>query len=127
MTEACAKILLVDDDLQTRLKLTRYIQAKGHAVSAVDSGQAALEALSAETFDLILLDLLMPEMDGFEVLRKLKADAQLSDIPVIVVSALEDSQGEVKSKQLGAQTYMSKPVDGDILNARIVECLDLGK
>ena len=127
MTEACSNILLVDDDRQTRLKLGRSLETKGHAVTAVDSGQAALKVLAAESFDLILLDLLMPEVDGFEVLRTLKADVQLKDIPVIVVSALEDTQSEEKSKQLGAQAYVTKPVDADVLNAQIVECLDRSK
>ena len=124
MTEACGNILLVDDDRQTRLKLSRSLEMKGHTVTAVDSGQAALKTLAAGSFDLILLDILMPEVDGFEVLRTLKADAQLKDIPVIVVSALEDTQSEEKSKQLGAQAYVTKPVNADVLNARIVECLD---
>ncbi len=127
MTRVCGNILLVDDDRQTRLKLTRTLEAQGHTVSAVDSGRAALESLATESFDLILLDILMPEVDGFEVLRTLKADAQLSDIPVIVVSALEDTQSEEKSRQLGAHGYITKPVNADVLNARVVECLDQGK
>lgn len=127
MVEACAKILLVDDDRQTRLKLARELETYGHVVNAVDGGKAALATLASESFDLILLDILMPEVDGFEVLRTLKTDARLNDIPVIVVSALEDAQSEEKSKQLGARAFVTKPVDADVLNARVVECLDPGK
>jgi adenylate cyclase len=124
MTNNHHKLLLVDDDRQTRLKLTRTLSAQDHTVDAVESGKAALEILATESFDLILLDILMPEMDGFEVLRRLKADVQLSEIPVIVISALEDEQSEEKCMQLGAQAYLSKPIDAALLNARIAECLD---
>jgi len=124
MTEVCANILLVDDDRQARMKLTRDLEGQGHTVNAVDGGRSALETLATEMFDLILLDILMPEMDGFELLRRLKADAKLSAIPVIVVSSLEDAESAEKSKQLGAQAYISKPVDAGVLNAHVVECLD---
>lgn len=123
MSEARGTILVVDDDRQTRLKLTRSLEALGHKVKAVDGGEAALEILGTESCDIILLDILMPGMDGFEVLRKLKKDTRLSNIPVIVVSALEDEQNEERSKQLGAQAYLTKPVEADILNARLAECL----
>ena len=123
MTETQGNILLVDDDRQTRLKLTRILEAQGHTVNAVESGQTALKTLAVELFDVILLDILMPEMDGFEVLQTLKADTRLSNIPVIVISAVEDAQSEEKCMQLGAQAYLSKPVDADLLNSRVVECL----
>jgi adenylate cyclase len=127
MTEASANILLVDDDRQTRLKLTRNLQACGHIVSAVEGGQAALDRLSAETFDVILLDILMPDMDGFEVLRALGAEASLSEIPVIVISAMADAASKEKSMQLGAQAFLSKPVDAEALNAQVAQCLEQGK
>jgi len=127
MTEICANILLVDDDRQTRMKLTRDLESQGHTVNAVDGGRTALETLAGKKFDLILLDILMPEMDGFELLRRLKSDANVSDIPVIVVSSLEDAQSAEKSKQLGAQAYITKPVDPGILNARVDECLNRPK
>ena len=123
MTDLSGKVLLVDDDRQTRLKLSRTLEAQGHTVHAVEGGQEALETLAAESFDLILLDILMPRVDGFEVLQTLKADDRLRDLPVIVISALEDAQSEEKCKRLGAQAYLTKPVDANLLNARIVECL----
>ena len=126
MTEFRANILVVDDSRQTRLTLTKNLEAQGHVVSAVDSGRAALETLATGSFDLILLDILMPDVDGFEVLRKLKEDDQKSDIPVIVVSALEDRQSEEKCKQLGAQAFITKPIDTDELDAKVVACLGQG-
>ncbi len=124
MTETHGNILLVDDDRQTRLKLTRILEAQGHTVNAVEGGQTALKTLAGELFDVILLDILMPGMDGFEVLETLKADTRLSNIPVIVISAVEDEHSEDKCMQLGAQAYLSKPVDANLLNTRIAECLN---
>ena len=126
MTETHGNILLVDDDRQTRLKLTRILEAQGHTVNAAESGQTALETLAGELFDVILLDILMPVMDGFEVLQILEADTRLNNIPVIVISAVEDAQSEEKAKQLGARAFITKPIDDDVLNARVVECLDHG-
>jgi CheY-like chemotaxis protein len=123
MSDLCGNVLLVDDDRQTRLKLTRVLEAQGHTVHAVEGGREALETLATESFDVILLDILMPRVDGYEVLQTLKADARLSDFPVIVISALEDAQSEEKCRRLGARAYLTKPVDADLLNARIVECL----
>ena len=123
MTDSRGNVLLVDDDRQTRLKLTRILEAQGHTVQAVEGGQEALETLATGSFDLILLDILMPRVDGFEVLQSLRADARLRDLPVIVISALEDAQSEEKCRQLGARAYLTKPVDADRLNASIVECL----
>lgn len=127
MTDLNGNILLVDDDRQTRLKLTRSLESRGFTVRAVESGGSALDLLTAETFDVILLDILMPGMDGFEVLRILQADARLSKLPVIVISALDDPEGEDRCSKLGARAFLTKPVDADLLNARIAECLEIGE
>ena len=124
MTEGSASILVIDDSRQARLRMTKKLEAQGHSVTAVDGGAAALETLSATPFDLIMLDILMPDMDGFEVLRALKERAQLTDIPVIVVSALEDTKSEERCKQLGARAFMTKPVNAEELEAKIFACLD---
>ena len=123
MTDLRGKVMLVDDDRQTRLKLTRGIEAQGHQVMAFEGGRAALDVLAVESFDLILLDILMPELDGYEVLKILGGDPRLSDIPVIVISALEDRDAEEKCRTLGAYAYVTKPVDMVLLGARITECL----
>lgn len=125
MTDLTGNILLVDDDRQTRLKLTRGLESRGLTVRAVESGSSALDLLTSETFDVILLDILMPGMDGFEVLQTLQSDARLSKIPVIVISALDDPDGEDRCSKLGARAFLTKPVDGDLLYARIEECLEI--
>ena len=123
MTDLTGNVLLVDDDRQARLKLTRSLESQGFTVRAVESGGSALDLLAKETFDVILLDILMPGMDGFELLQALQADARLSKIPVIVISALDDPNGEDRCLQLGARAFLTKPVDADLLRGRISECL----
>ena len=123
MTKQQGRILVVDDDRQTRLKLTRELEGRGYTVSAVEGGEAALQALANESFDLILLDILMPEMDGLEVLERLQTDAT-GDVPaVIVISALDDSEKMQKCRQLGAQDYLTKPVAPELLVARVEEVI----
>ena len=124
MTDLIGNIMLVDDDRQTRLKLTRILESQGLTVRAVESGDSALDLLTSESFDVILLDILMPGMDGFEVLQKLQADTRLGKIPVIVISALDDPEGEDKCTALGARSFLAKPVDVNLLRARVKDCLD---
>jgi sigma-B regulation protein RsbU (phosphoserine phosphatase) len=123
MTEQHRHILVVDDDRQTRLVLTREPESRGYAVSAVEGGDEALRALATESFDLILLDILMPKMDGVEVLARLRVDAKQDTPEVIVISALEDSEMMEKCRELGARHYLTKPVDPELLDARIAEVL----
>ena len=89
MTENSGRILLVDDDRQTRLKLARGLEGGGFAVSEAAGGRAALDMLRSERFDLVLLDILMPEVDGYAVLEQMKADQATRDIPVVIISAVE--------------------------------------
>lgn len=123
MNKKHGHILIVDDDRQTRLKLTRELESRGYAVSAVEGGEEAFETLARESFDLILLDILMPKMDGVEVLERLRADATRNTPPVIVISALEDSESMQRCRQLGARHYLTKPVDPELLNARVAEVI----
>ena len=90
MTDRPIHILAVDDNRMSRLKLARTLEGGGYAVSRADGGRTALDMLRAGAFDLVLLDILMPEVDGFQVLREMKDDADLQSIPVIVISGLED-------------------------------------
>src|SRR6187399_2223430 len=85
-----ARVLIVDDSATVRLKLSKAIQMLGHETTAVASGKLALEQVAQNTFDLVLLDIIMPEMNGFEVLKALKSSRATRDLPVIVISALDE-------------------------------------
>ncbi len=123
MTESQGRLLLVDDDRQTRLKLARDLEGGGYAVSQADGGRVALDMLQSEPFDLVLLDILMPEVDGYAVLAEMKADETMCDIPVVVVSAVESPENVEKCLQMGAKDYLTKPVDVATLNACVSKCL----
>ena len=119
MAETGSRLLVVDDNKVNRLLLARSLESQGHRVSVAENGRVALEMLRAESFDLALLDIEMPEMDGFQVLEELKADIHLRDVAVIVTSAVEGLDSVVRCIELGAEDYLSKPVNPVLLKARI--------
>ena len=104
-------VLIVDDDELARLEAARCVENTGHRVSQAANGGQAIEMLRSERFDLMLLDLLMPDMDGYEVLRQLRSDATLPEIPVIVVTAVGDAASASKCLELGAASHLTKPLD----------------
>jgi len=107
-----------------RIMLSRYITKLGYRSSLAENGRQALEKLQAEPFDLVLLDVQMPEMDGYQVLEQLKADPRLRDIPVIMISAVDELESVVKCIELGAQDYLPKPFNPVLLRARLTACLE---
>jgi adenylate cyclase len=119
-----ARLLLVDDNKVNRLLLGRNLELMGHKVTAVENGRVALKTLKSETFDLMLLDIEMPEMDGFQVLSQLAKDLDLRDLPVIVTSSLEGVENVVRCIELGAEDYLNKPVNPALLKARIGASLE---
>jgi class 3 adenylate cyclase len=119
MADPAARLLVVDDNKVNRLLLTRNVELQGHHAASAENGRVALEMLRREPFDLLLLDIEMPEMDGFAVLEQLKADVQLRDLPVIVTSSLEGVENVVRCIELGAEDYLSKPINPVLLKARI--------
>jgi len=119
-----ARLLVVDDNKVNRLLLTRSLELQGHRVATAENGRVALEMLRREAFDLMLLDMEMPEMDGFQVLEQLFKDLQLRDLPVIVTSSLEGVASVVRCIELGAQDYLNKPVNPVLLKARIGASLE---
>src|SRR5438132_3494666 len=119
-----AHLLVVDDNKVNRLLLTRSLELQGHTVASAENGRVALEMLQRESFDLLLLDMEMPEIDGFQVLERLINDRQLRDLPVIVTSSLEGIANVVRCIELGAEDYLSKPVNPVLLKARIGACLE---
>ncbi|MEO5765323.1 MAG: response regulator, partial [Casimicrobiaceae bacterium] len=119
-----ARLLVADDNKVNRLLLTRSLELQGHSVASAENGRVALDLLRGERFDLLLLDMEMPEMDGFQVLEQLKNDLQLRDVPVIVTSSLEGIESVVRCIELGAEDYLSKPVNPVLLKARIGASLE---
>ncbi len=117
-------ILVVDDNAANRDVLERRLTREGHKVITAASGASALDLVARQDFDLILLDLIMPEMGGFEVLRRLKAAEQTSHIPVIVISALDELDTVVRCIEAGAEDYLTKPFNPVLLRARVGASLE---
>ena len=117
-------LLIVDDDEVNRDVLARHLGRQGYVTAAAENGIEALEMVRARKFDLMLLDVMMPKMDGYETLRLMKADPHLRDIPVIMISALDDIESVVRCIEMGAEDYLPKPFDPVLLRARIGACLE---
>lgn len=116
---ARASVLVVDDDPVIRSMLTASLEASGHEVTTAKDGSEALELVRAEGFDVILLDVLMPGMNGDQVLEHLKDDPKLRHVPVVMVTSLDDVGSAVRCIELGADDYLPKPIDPVLLGARI--------
>ena len=112
-------VLVVDDDQMNRLTLAGLLESEGYHARTVEDGYQALDALEHERFDAVLLDILMPGMDGLEVLQTMKADSRLWRTPVVVISAVEETSSIVRCLELGAEDFVSKPFDPFVLRARI--------
>jgi adenylate cyclase len=104
--------------------LCSLLAADGHKTAVAENGRRGLEMIKAEPFDLVLLDVMMPEMNGYQVLEQLKSDPILRNIPVIVLSALDEIGSVVRCIELGAEDYLPKPFDPVLLRARIGACLE---
>ena len=117
------KILVADDDSRNRKLLETLLGADGYQVTAVNSGQATLNAVAGERPDLILLDLMMPGMDGFEVVRRLKIDADTRDIPIVMVTALDDTGSRLRLLSAGVADLIAKPIDRWQLKERLEQLL----
>ena len=117
-------LLVVDDNEMNRDLLGRRLQRQGYRVTMAVDGRQALEFIAQEPFDLVLLDIMLPVMNGYQVLEHLKADQVLSRIPVIITTALDESDGKAKCMELGAEDYLTKPFNPVILKSRIADCLE---
>lgn len=118
-----ARVLVVDDDAGNRDVLTRRLQREGYAVLAASGGQEALRAMGREAVDVVLLDVMMPDLDGLTVLQRVKADPAVRDIPVIMISALDDLGAIARCIEAGALDYLPKPFEPVILRARLAASL----
>jgi serine phosphatase RsbU (regulator of sigma subunit)/FixJ family two-component response regulator len=117
-------VLVVDDNEANRDLLARYLGRLGHTVVLAENGRQALERAAQETFDLVLLDIMMPEVNGYEVLQRLKGDAASRDIPVIMISALDEIESVARCIEAGAEDYLPKPFNPTLLRARVNACLE---
>jgi sigma-B regulation protein RsbU (phosphoserine phosphatase) len=112
-------LLVVDDNKVNRMLLLRSLEQQGHHVTAAVNGREALELLRTNPFDLVLLDIEMPEMDGYQVLSAMKQDLQLRHIPVIMVTAVDETESAIRCIEMGAEDYLPKPFNPVLLRARI--------
>ena len=104
--------------------MSRILERDGHTITLAEDGMKAMEKLRSQSFDLVLLDVLMPKMNGYQVLEQLKSDSRLRDVPIIMISALEELEGVVQSIEMGADDYLLKPINPVLLTARINNCLE---
>jgi class 3 adenylate cyclase len=119
VNDEAAWILVVDDDPVNRSLLTRLLEQDGHRVETAADGRQALEMLRADTFDVVLLDVVMPELDGYAVLGAMKEDDALVHLPVLMITAVDDVASAARCIEIGADDYLPKPVDPLVLRARV--------
>jgi class 3 adenylate cyclase len=119
VTGESAWILVVDDDPVNRQMLTRLLEQDGYRVDTASDGERGLEMLQADPFDIVLLDLVMPGIDGYELLTRIKADESLKHLPVLMITAVDDVGSAARCIEAGAEDYLPKPFDAVVLRARI--------
>lgn len=124
--ERTPHILIADDEFSNRLLLQRVLM-KGHRITEAEDGRQALALLQQETFDLVLLDIMMPGMSGLDVLQHIRSTHETVDLPVILISALSQNADMVRGLQIGANDYIVKPFDLEVISARIETQLQLKK
>jgi sigma-B regulation protein RsbU (phosphoserine phosphatase) len=125
VTVAGAALLVVDDNDDNRYTLTRRLNREGYAnLTTANNGREALNLLESNSFDLVLLDIMMPEMNGYEVLEKMKANPALANVPVIMISALSEIDSVIRCVELGAEDYLPKPFNPTLLRARVGASLE---
>jgi phosphoserine phosphatase RsbU/P len=118
------RLLVVDDDDANREMLARRLARHGFEVVTASNGLDALQLIRTSKFDLVLLDMVMPRLDGYQVLSRIKSQPALADLPVIMISALDEENGVARCIELGAEDYLSKPFNPVFLRARIGACLE---
>ena len=119
------KILLVEDNVQNRYLMTFLLERSGYSVTVAEDGQQALESLASETPDIILMDMQLPRMDGYEATRRIKSDERLRGIPLVALTAHSMKGDRAKAVEAGCDEYVTKPVDADGLVALIERLITL--
>jgi serine phosphatase RsbU (regulator of sigma subunit) len=122
--KATAHVLIVDDLEVNRDLLARRVQRLGHSIAFATSGREALACMRAASFDLVLLDITMPDMDGYQALQQIKADPLLAHVPVVMVTAIDGVDSVVRCLELGAEDYITKPFNPVVLRARVESSLN---
>ena len=125
MKTESTSLLVVDDDEMNRDMLSRRLRRRGYAVALAEDGRRALELVSSQPFDLVLLDVMMPGLDGFQVLEELRRTRSVADLPVIMATARDRSEDVVRALELGANDYVTKPLDFPVVLARVRTQLEL--
>ena len=105
------RIIIVDDDARNRFALSSYLEGRGMEIHLLESGFQAIDFLEKNTADIILMDMMMPDMDGFETIQKIKSNSETEDIPIIAVTAQAMKGDREKCLQAGAADYISKPIN----------------
>ena len=124
-SHAPVRILVVDDDPRNVKVLETMLRAQGHTTLSADSGAKALQLAIDELPDLIMLDVMMPDMNGFEVVEKLRASNDTNEIPIIMVTSLDDRESRLYALQAGADEFINKPLDRSELAIRVQNVLAL--
>jgi CheY-like chemotaxis protein len=126
-TQSLGHILIVDDNEMNREVLSRRLERQGYTFVPAEDGVQALDLLRTQKFDIVLLDIMMPRMNGYQVLEVMKSDPTLGDTPVIVVSAVSELESIVRCVELGAEDYLFKPFNPVLLKARLTAILEKSK
>lgn len=124
MTPEQFSIIVVDDVKLDREILRGLLSRKGYQVSVAEDGLQALDLMISEPFDLVLLDILMPRLDGYQLLEKIKSDPKLTHLPVIMITTVDEIDSVIKCIEAGAEDYLTKPYNRVLLNARVEKCLE---
>lgn len=119
-----SRVLVVDDNEANRDVLSRRLQREGYAVSLAEDGAKALAMLDGESFDLVLLDIMMPQMNGYDVLQRIRSETRWYDLPVIMISSVDEMDSIVRCIEMGAEDYLPKPFNPVLLRARVGACLE---
>jgi DNA-binding response OmpR family regulator len=119
MAETNAVVLVVDDNEMNRDMLSRRLRRQEYEVEVAENGEQALSMVKEKSYDLVLLDIMMPNISGYEVLERIKADPQTQNLPVIMISAVDDLDSVVRCIELGAEDYLFKPFNPVLLKARV--------
>ena len=123
MVDEDYSLLIVDDNAMNRDMLVRHLEREGYTITTADGGKKALELVKTQNFDLVLLDILMPDLDGYKVLAQLKGDIATRDIPVVMLTAVHEMDSVVRCFEMGVEDYLTRPFNIPFVKSRISSCL----